>query len=172
MYALYQAASQPAEHGTPRDANNSSIDAIIRTYQGFTYGGGASQVCRDLGLDRAAEDFSAAAEVWHRRNRRMADTIKAVAVRHPGGRVVAVTGFWHRYALRDLLAGEPGIELREYYELPGNYAGRNGLTLRGPSSSTGSVAGSPAGSPNNLDRASGNKASPIAESKPNPTKPR
>ena len=56
-------------------------------------------------------------EEWEDRNTIMADNLTRICGEHPGQRLVAVTGCEHRYALRDRLAGRPGIALREFWEV-------------------------------------------------------
>ncbi|NLT66840.1 MAG: ChaN family lipoprotein [Acidobacteria bacterium] len=47
----------------------------------------------------------------------MADNIMAQAAKYPGRRLVVICGVDHKYALRDLLAKEPGVKVLEYYEI-------------------------------------------------------
>jgi hypothetical protein len=47
----------------------------------------------------------------------MADNIMRIAAQFPGKRLVVGVGAEHRYMLRDLLAGKPGIILKEFWEV-------------------------------------------------------
>ena len=69
------------------------------------------------GYEILVEDYDFDYQEWQERNRIMADNIIKAAKQYPGKRLVVVTGADHRYILRDLLKDEPGIDLKEYWEV-------------------------------------------------------
>ena len=68
-------------------------------------------------LEAMAGEFAFLRDQWEDRNRIMADNIMAQAAKYPGRRLVVICGVDHKYALRDLLAKEPGVKVLEYYEI-------------------------------------------------------
>ena len=66
-----------------------------------------------------AGEFRFLADEWQERNRIMARNIQDIARSFPAKRLVVLTGTEHRYILRDLLRNASGLELKEFYEVPG-----------------------------------------------------
>jgi hypothetical protein len=104
---------------TPRVINSAAADSVISRKQEYAYAG----LQRVIDLTPQLTPFSAlwrwAAAFWRRRNEAMRANILREALRHPGGRVVAICGYEHRYYLRALLASDAAagrIVLREYWE--------------------------------------------------------
>jgi hypothetical protein len=62
-------------------------------------------------------DFDFIWSEWQIRNDHMAENLIRICSEFPGQHVVVVTGADHRSALRDRLAGRPGIVLKEYWEV-------------------------------------------------------
>ena len=69
-------------------------------------------------LNDLAEEFSFFRDEWHERNRIMAGNVETQARKRPGQRIVVLCGCEHRYILRDLLLTQPGIHLKEFYQVP------------------------------------------------------
>jgi uncharacterized protein (DUF433 family) len=63
------------------------------------------------------EDLEFAAKVWAERNRIMAENISAIAKQFGGRRLAVIAGNEHRYILRDLLANQREIVLKEFWEV-------------------------------------------------------
>jgi hypothetical protein len=68
-------------------------------------------------LSSLAAEFTYFREEWQERNAIMADNIAREARKHPTQRIAVLCGSEHRYILRDLLAKQSDILLKEFYEV-------------------------------------------------------
>jgi hypothetical protein len=101
----------------PEVINSDAFDSVIRIKKAVEYEITPQILAKYKGYETAASDCAFLGEQWRERNRIMADNIIKAAKKNPGKRLVAITGSEHRYILRDLLAKEESIELKEYWEL-------------------------------------------------------
>lgn len=67
--------------------------------------------------DQFIEDHTTYTSFWHGREKTMADHIARIALDYPGKRLVVVVGGFHRAGLRDILANQNHIQLREFWEI-------------------------------------------------------
>jgi len=74
---------------------------------------------QEAGYQDVQEDDRLIFDEWRDRNQAMAENLVRIASGFPGQRLVVTTGSEHRHMLRELLAGRPGIVLREYWEVLG-----------------------------------------------------
>ena len=100
----------------PEAINSDAFDLTINIKHTVFYEIAPQILARYNGYETAASDFTFLAEQWKERNEIMAKNIINAAKENPGKRLVVVTGCEHRYILRDLLAKEQSIELKEYWE--------------------------------------------------------
>jgi len=96
--------------------NSGAYDAVIRMKHSL------GNILTDLlsdepGYDRVRDDDRLISDEWRDRNQEMANNLIRIASGFPRERLVVTTGSEHRYILRDLLAGQPGVTLKEYWEV-------------------------------------------------------
>ncbi len=98
--------------------NSGAYDSVIKTKHSL--GDILAQLLEDHAeLAEVIADSRFFSEVWRVRNQAMADNIIRIASQFPGRRLVATTGSEHRYILRELLADNPNIVLKEHWEVLG-----------------------------------------------------
>jgi hypothetical protein len=99
----------------PEVINSAVCDSAMARKQWFGMNG-MTRIVRSTPDLRSFEAFADLREdEWNRRHRAMIDHISAYARAHRDQRIVVVCGFEHRYALRQGLAAEPAVRLREYW---------------------------------------------------------
>ncbi len=110
------AAQAQTKFTRPETINSDAFDLIINIKHTVFYEIAPQILAKYNGYETAASDFTFLAEQWKERNEIMAKNIIKAAKENPGKRLVVITGCEHRYILRDLLAKEQCIELKEYWE--------------------------------------------------------
>jgi hypothetical protein len=101
---------------SPRLINSEVYDSIVRM----------KRLCEDAllalleqhdGMQTVVADLQFVAKEWSERNHIMADNLRWIAADYAGKCLVVMVGAEHRYILWDLLLGQPGIELREFWQV-------------------------------------------------------
>lgn len=105
-----------AHKGTPEIINSDAFDSILRA------NAQVSVMFRELlkaHPDKAklAKEFEFVSHEWSHRNKVMVEKIVGYAGKHPGGRIIVITGAEHRNVLRDALLDEAAVALKEYWEI-------------------------------------------------------
>ena len=111
------AAQAQTKFTRPETINSDAFDLVIKIKHTVFYEISPQVLAKYKGYETAASDFAFLGEQWRQRNEIMAENIIKAAKENPGKRLVVVTGCEHRYILRDLLAKEQSVELKEYWEL-------------------------------------------------------
>ena len=101
----------------PKIINSDGYDEVVRTRHILWKEIRPEILKKYPGFETLVEDYEFDYQEWQERNRIMADNIIKAAKQYTGKRMVVVTGAEHRYTLRDLLKDEPGIDLKEYWEV-------------------------------------------------------
>lgn len=114
---LFKMQADMNTHGLPEATNSSAFDTSIRLKHGILYTVLPRIMDERPDLKEAAEIYRFLAQEWQERNAVMAQNIVKAAGRYRGNRLVVITGSEHRYILRDLLAKEKTIDVKEYWEL-------------------------------------------------------
>lgn len=114
---IEEAQALLTRQGAARVINSPIYDGIIRSKKTFQH-----EVMPAI-FDCYPESAEVASflrfhhEQWLERNSIMARNILRIAAEFPGERIVVVTGGEHRYILRDMLIGEEGVRLKEFWEV-------------------------------------------------------
>lgn len=115
---LREYASRVEQHfKEPEAINSEAFDSIIRIKHSIWQDIMPMLLEKQPEYQGLIEENNFLKDVWHERNRIMADNIIKTAKEFPGKRLVVVTGCYHRYILRDLLKVEKSIELKEFWEV-------------------------------------------------------
>jgi hypothetical protein len=101
----------------PQVINSEGFDRIIRIKHNIWYRVMPKLLKKYPDQQQLIEDFEFAGKVWTERNRIMAENISAIAKQFGGRRLAVITGNEHRYILRDLLANQREIVLKEFWEV-------------------------------------------------------
>jgi hypothetical protein len=117
FFEAISAQRKTERNGASQIINSDAYDQVIRTKHTIGY-----KLMQDIARNHegyeAIADFSEFARAdWQERNEIMRDKILEAALDRRGERCVVVTGAEHRYVLRDLLADQEDIMLREYWEI-------------------------------------------------------
>ena len=105
--------------GTPRLINSRANDRVVSMKHAMNYRIFPLVLAQYPGYEQTAADYRFFGDEWTQRNRIMADNLLRIARQYAGKRIVVTTGAEHRYILRELLEHQPGIELKEYWEVGG-----------------------------------------------------
>ncbi|MGA2786054.1 MAG: hypothetical protein ABSF60_00860 [Verrucomicrobiota bacterium] len=100
-----------------RIINSEGFDRIIHTKHNIWEHTMPKLLNKYPGQQQLIEDLEFHGKVWTERNQIMAENISAIAKQFGGRRLAVVTGCEHRYILRDLLANQPEIVLKEFWEV-------------------------------------------------------
>ena len=104
------------QNAGPEIINSEAFDNVVRIKYAF----GVTLLpllAKHRGYEEMLADWRFIFDEWEERNTIMADNLTRVCGEHPGKRLAVVTGCEHRFALRDRLAGRPGILLREFWQV-------------------------------------------------------
>jgi len=101
----------------PQVINSEGFDRIIRIKHNIWYRVMPKLLKKYPDQQQLIEDYEFAGKEWAERNQIMAENISAIAKQFGGRRLAVVTGCEHRYILRDLLANQPEIVLKEFWEV-------------------------------------------------------
>ena len=103
----------------PRVINSAASDTAIRHKQQAGSEGLARVLELTAPLAEYRDYWAWSSAFWIRRNEAMRANIVRAAAAHPGGRIVVICGYEHRYYLRTLLRDDDAagrLKLREYWE--------------------------------------------------------
>ena len=101
---------------TPKLVNSELYDCVMRIKH--SSGDIISEILKKHSAPQAMIDECIFfRDVWSERNKIMTRNIVKASEKYKGKRLVVITGSEHRYILRDLLKDEPGINLKEYWEV-------------------------------------------------------
>lgn len=100
----------------PEIINSEAFDNVVRIKHSFPVTL-LPLLAKHEGHEEMLADWQFIFDEWEERNTIMADNLTRICGEHPGKRLVVVTGCEHRFALRDRLAGRPGVVLKEFWEV-------------------------------------------------------
>jgi hypothetical protein len=106
------------QNAGPEIINSEVFDNVVRIKYSFPLTL-LPLLAKHEGHEEMLADWRFIFDEWEERNTIMAENLTRICGEHPGKRLVVATGCEHRFALRDRLAGRPGIELREFWEVLG-----------------------------------------------------
>jgi hypothetical protein len=112
-----QAEARLITNSGPEIINSDAYDSVARIKHSLWHDIMPAILQMYPGYETLVEDYRFEKSEWQTRSRIMADNIIKAAREYEGKRLVVVTGGTHRYDLRDLLKNEPGIELKEFWEI-------------------------------------------------------
>jgi hypothetical protein len=101
----------------PRIINSEGYDRIIRIKRNIWERAIPKLLKKYPDQQQLIEDLEFAGKVWTERNQIMAKNISAIAKQFGERRLAVITGTEHRYILRDLLANQREIVLKEFWEV-------------------------------------------------------
>jgi len=116
-FVLDRALEELTRTGSARMINSSVYDDMVRALKMLQHEVLPTLFERQTGYEEVASYLRFDREQWLERNHIMASRIAEVSRSFLGQRILVVTGGRHRYILRDRLAEEPDIVLREYWEI-------------------------------------------------------
>jgi pheromone shutdown protein TraB len=103
-------------YAPPEVINSEGFDGVIRMKRGLEELNDVLLAKRP-GTEELTRESAFFKDEWAKRNGIMADNIARVAAGFHGKRIAVVTGAEHRGELRKLLAGRPGIVVKEFWEV-------------------------------------------------------
>ena len=120
LVAAMESQQNMDRRATPDIINSDAFDAVIRIKHHLVLHILPEVMGRYPEMEETADSWRLCAQMWEERNGIMAENLMRIACEFVEGRLAVSTGAEHRYILRDLLKDNPGIVLREYWEvLPG-----------------------------------------------------
>ena len=96
--------------------NSSTTDSIVQNKMDWFYGKFSSLINSTPKLIAHIGYFQMDSSFWKTRNEKMAEHILQYCHLYPGKNIVVLTGFYHRYYLKKLLAASNDILVKEYYK--------------------------------------------------------
>jgi hypothetical protein len=118
VFAMVERAEQSqvllGQNAAPDIVNSDAYDNAVRIKHSLFTTTLLPLLAKHEGHAQMLADWRFVFDAWEERNTIMANNLTRICDEYPGERLVVVTGAEHRYALRDRLAGQPGIALKEF----------------------------------------------------------
>ncbi len=118
LYTLANAGLQSEQtRATSSAVNSDASDALTSIFYAVYQDAFISIAESYPGYDDLVKVLKYARDWWHERNNMMAKNILKAATAYGGRRLAVMTGSSHRYILRDLLAHQHKVVIREFWQL-------------------------------------------------------